>query len=215
MVNDLVAPDGSILFDAACCATGDGIAFDVWYGQHHLPALRARLSNAQATVYASATYRNLTAIFELPSGLRVEQALAAAAEPNPVADRWEQFVAAPLTRSKRPDAEDWARLARAPIAYPVFFGVPPSREEEFNRWYDEEHIAILLGCEQWLACRRFRLLTPHPDGYTHLALHYLADLRALQSPQRDRARRTPWRDSLATESWFRGEYRVCYRWGFR
>jgi hypothetical protein len=46
---------------------------------------------------------------------------------------------------------------------------------------------------------------------SHDALHYLTDLRALQSPARDMARDTRWRDKPIAEGWFAPEYRVGYR----
>lgn len=35
-----------------------------------------------------------------------------------------------------------------------------SREEEFNRWYDEIHIPdIMRGCPEFLTCRRYKLVS--------------------------------------------------------
>jgi hypothetical protein len=100
----------------------------------------------------------------------------------------------------------------ADILYPVFFRVPAAREQEFDAWYNDEHLALLQGCEYWPMCQRYRIRDPG-KGWTHVALHYLTDLRALESRERDQARSTPWRDRLAAESWFKGEYRVYYQWG--
>ncbi len=33
---------------------------------------------------------------------------------------------------------------RAPVLYAVWFGVPASAAEEFEAWYREEHIPLLL-----------------------------------------------------------------------
>ena len=204
-------PAGSILFDFVEAVTTKGIDFDVWHANHHLPVLRAEISGAIEIAYASASRGSLTSVFELPQGMQVERALASAV-PHPTAKRMERFVAVPLGAQRREDACEISELPhRTPIFYAVFFGVPTARADEFGRWYEEEHLPLLFGCEQWLGCRRFRLESPHPDGYTHLALHYLADLRALQSPQRDAARKTPWRNRLVAEGWFKGEYRVNYR----
>lgn len=206
---------GSILFDAVHAASSEGIAFDVWHSLEHLPALRATLPHATEQRYASASRHSLVSIFELPHGADAGRALSAvAAAPAPAGsvNRIERFVAVPLRAQQRADAGEPATLpARAAVAYPVFFGVPPEHEDDFNAWYDEEHLPILLGCPQWLGCRRFRLQGAHAQGHTHLALHYLADLRALQSPERDAARDTPWRDRLAAGAWFRGDYRVYHR----
>jgi hypothetical protein len=204
-------PPGSIVFDCAEAVAAKGIAFDVWHANHHLPALRAQLSGASELAYASASLRSLTYIFELGAGLAMRD--LPAAEAHPSVARIERFAAVPLGAGrKRDDACEVSELPhRTPIMYAVFFGVPAARTDEFDRWYEDEHMPILLKCEQWLGYRRFRLETPHPDGHTHLAVHYLADLRALESSERDVARSTPWRNRLVAEGWFKGEYRVNYR----
>lgn len=96
----------------------------------------------------------------------------------------------------------------AAFVYPVMFSVPEHREEEFNRWYDEEHVPLLLRNEHWVACRRYRIVSGEPGPWTHLALHYLSDLRALESKEREEARTTEWRTRLAQEEWFKGSYSV-------
>ena len=63
--------------------------------------------------------------------------------------------------------------------------------------------------------RRFRIIDGEPERWTHLALHYLADSRALTSPERERARASPWRARLAQESWFNGKYFVFAKHGVR
>ena len=81
----------------------------------------------------------------------------------------------------------------------------------FSAWYVEEHLDMLLRSPYWPACRRYRIQNPGAGAWTHVALHYLTDLRALESPERDAARSTPWRARLDKESWFRGEYHPYYR----
>jgi hypothetical protein len=117
-------------------------------------------------------------------------------------------MAYPLSTQHRPQAYNWVE---ARIAYPVFFAVPPQEAGEFNDWYEQEHLGILFGCPSWMACRRFQIADAHPKGWTHLALHYLADASALRSPERTAARSTPWRNRLAQSPWFKGDYRVLHR----
>ena len=74
---------------------------------------------------------------------------------------------------------------------------------------------MLLECADWLAARRLRIADGEPADWTHLTLHYLADRRALDSPERARARATPWRTRLAQESWFKGAYLVFEKHGAR
>ena len=202
----------TILFDTAVAGVAHGVNFDVWYAARHLSALRREFDPQAYRVYASASCSSLTAILELDGAANDQSMVETPGELGAGIVRTEQFIAQAIGWQARPEASDIDVTARnAPIAYPVFFAVPDSREAEFNRWYDEEHLGILLGCPDWLACRRFRIITPHPAGFTHLALHYLGGIAALTSPERDAARATPWRDRLAVERWFRGEYRVLHR----
>ena len=63
----------------------------------------------------------------------------------------------------------------APVLYPVFYSVPDESADEFNAWYTEEHVPLLLKCKDWLMCRRFLISEADPQPWTHLALHYLGD----------------------------------------
>ena len=45
-----------------------------------------------------------------------------------------------------------------------------SREEEFNRWYDEIHIPdVLKGCPEFRTCRRYRQLSDPGGKESYLA----------------------------------------------
>ena len=204
-------PAGSLLFDGVHALPGEGIVFDDWHGNAHLPALRAALPTSRSARYASAVRASLVTIFELAADDDVQAALQAAAPPCPQVGWLERFVAVPGTVHRRADAQASGQPGRAPIAYPVFFGVPVQAEDDFDHWYDDEHMPMLLGCVAWLGCRRFRILGPHPRGWTHLALHDLADTSALASPERAAARATAWRARLSAHAWFQGDYRVLYR----
>jgi hypothetical protein len=45
----------------------------------------------------------------------------------------------------------------ASYAYTVFSDAVPGREQEFNRWYDEQHLADVLKVPGFVAAQRFRL----------------------------------------------------------
>jgi hypothetical protein len=206
-------PAGSILFDGVHALRGSGVVFDVWHGTRHLPALRTRLAGGAESRYVSALRASMVSIFELAQGADVRAALGARAEHCAAVEGIERFVAIPSTVHRRPDAAQTGAPGRAPIAYPVFFAVPPEAEHDFDHWYDDEHMPILLGCKDWLGCRRFRILGAHPKGFTHMALHDIADVSAIASPERDAARATAWRARLSANAWFDGDYRVLYRLG--
>lgn len=87
--------------------------------------------------------------------------------------------------------------------YVVAFAVPEQDREEFDSWYEEEHVPLLMKVPGWLRVRRF-LVRPGYAGHpwTHLALHEIGNPAALDAPERAAARDTPRRDALAEKSWF-------------
>lgn len=52
----------------------------------------------------------------------------------------------------------------------VMIDIDPEHEEEFNRWYDEEHLPERVGCEGFLSGRRFVSVEGEPK---YLALYEL------------------------------------------
>lgn len=200
----------TIVFDALTVERENTFAFDVWYANHYLPQALAGGAFLGARRYASPIRGSYLAVLEVARSAPADP-LATLAGPDARVTGLERYCADDLGEHRAPGVDD--AILEAPIAYPVFFRVPADREREFNAWYDEEHMGILLECPHWRACRRFRVRAPRPGDWTHIALHYLTDLLALESPERDRARATPWRARLAQEAWFRGEYRVYHRYG--
>ncbi len=62
----------------------------------------------------------------------------------------------------------------------VMMDVDPEHEEEFNRWYNEEHIPERLGIPGFLTGRRFLALEGSPK---YLALYELESPEVLASEQ--------------------------------
>jgi len=124
-----------------------------------------------------------------------------------------RYLANEVSDQRRDDAGE--ESLDAPVLFAVFFSVPDERVEEFNRWYEEEHVQMLLKCKDWLRVRRFEIFEGEPQPWTHLALHYLADISALDSPEREAARDTDWRKRLAEEPWFQAGSVVYEAFGAR
>ena len=200
----------TILFDALTVARENTFVFDAWYANRYLPEVFASGRFASVRRYLSPIRGSYLAIFEASKDLALESLAA----PHELIVARERFAADPIGARIAAGADEGGVL-EADILYPVLFRVPSHREQEFNAWYEEEHMEMLLRCEYWRMCRRYRIRGAGDGGFTHVALHYLTDLRALESPERERARSTPWRDRLAAEPWFKGEYRVYYQWGAR
>ena len=122
----------------------------------------------------------------------------------------ERFSAGQIAQAIRPDSAPDPR--DYPLLYAVWFTAPDNRADELHRWYDEEHVPMLMACPSWMAVRRFQVAQrPRHGATTFLALHYLSDVLALSSPERDASRRTAWRDRMAREEWFRGTYQIFLR----
>jgi len=82
-------------------------------------------------------------------------------------------------------------------------------DEEFNRWYEDEHVPLLSKCPGWLRSTRWTLLNerdPRPDGKDHtestarfLACHEWKSARvAFESEEFRHAVTTPWREKIMT-----------------
>lgn len=202
----------TIVFDTITVRRGGGIAFDTWHQNYYVPSVLATGQMLNVQCYGSPLRATYVAVFESnASPAALHGTLPAPAHEAILST--ERHVAARMNQQAAPGAGD--PFHDAPILYPVLFGVPAEGEKDFNAWYEEEHLGILLRSPYWPMCRRFKIDTPAPGSWTHIALHYLADLRALESKERDEARATPWRDQLAKHAWFKGDYRVLYKFGAR
>ncbi len=99
---------------------------------------------------------------------------------------------------------------REPILYSVRFKVPDDWTEEFDRWYEEEHVPMIYDCQHWAMTRRYRLKRAGAHEASHLALHYLFDARGLDAPQLVAARKTPWRQKFLQQRWFTDVEKIIY-----
>ena len=62
----------------------------------------------------------------------------------------------------------------------VMIDVDPAHEEEFNRWYNEEHVPERKACPGFLSARRFIALEGEPK---YLAIYDLESAEVLKSPE--------------------------------
>ncbi|MFI7616598.1 hypothetical protein ACIBP6_35765 [Nonomuraea terrae] len=94
----------------------------------------------------------------------------------------------------------------------VAFSVPDAFRADFDAWYGDEHVPLLMKADGWLRVRRYTV-RPGFEGpaWTHLALHELRDPSVMDSPERAAARDTPRRAALAAHDWFGRSGRWLYR----
>jgi len=94
----------------------------------------------------------------------------------------------------------------------VAFDAPDDVTPELERWYEQEHIDLLMRASGWLRARRYRVKS-HSGGprWTSMAFHELTDISAMDSPERAFARSTPWRAELEKGAWFQNAGRGVFR----
>lgn len=194
--------------------------FNAWYDEEHIP-LRMEVPGFAGAQRYKRNERDYLAVYDMdaPEVLQSEAYKAVKDHPSETTDwmlksvaNFTRYIGRPIGQQSNVEME---QALLAPVLYPVFFQVPEDRAEEFDRWYDEDHVPTLLECPDWLACRRFALEIAAPHPFNRLALHYLASEAALDSEARSKARATDWRAKLAGEDWFKGTYFVFNRHGQR
>ena len=213
-----------ILFSEMTPPPGRVAAFHAWYDEEHNPVRMAVPGFLSGQRYRDTTEgaEGFLAVYEM-TDLAALRGPAYDAVKNHPTDLTRDMLAevTGFTRylgvetSVRRRADAGGEALAAPLLYAVWFDVPEDRTADFDAWYDQDHVPVLMECRDWLMVRRFAVTAADPVPYNRLALHYLADLSALSSPAREKARATPWRARLAAEPWFRGTYKVFGRHGPR
>jgi len=189
--------------------------FHDWYDHEHIPARMVLPGFASAVRYEAVegTPRYLACYFlddmaELasPAYTRLKK------DPGERTARMLASVSG-FTRYICDAISDTGPVATVPAVLSVVaFAVPPAAVEQFEAWYGDEHVRMLMKADGWLRVRRYAV-RPGFDGpaWTHLALHELADVSAMDSPERAAARDTPRRAALADADWFSRSGRWLYK----
>jgi hypothetical protein len=195
--------------------------FHNWYDTHHIPVRMACPGFVSGQRYKRQDSDGFLAVYEMDDvGVLSSDAYKVIKNQPSEETAWMLAHVTGFTRYlagetsvKSQGAPDSALDAQ--VLYAVSFNVPAEAAAEFDSWYETEHIPLLMECPDWLMVRRMRVADGVPETYTHMALHYLADAKALQSPEREKARKTAWRDKLAKNDWFKASYTVFDRIGQR
>ncbi|KAF7296029.1 hypothetical protein MKEN_01417900 [Mycena kentingensis (nom. inval.)] len=101
-----------------------------------------------------------------------------------------------------------AKITSIPTApgkhFLVFNGMTPDEgmEDEFRRWYAEEHIPMLTQVPGWRASMRFKLISALRDNGNateYLALHEWESMDAFGTEAYKAATDTPWRTRVVVD----------------
>jgi hypothetical protein len=191
--------------------------FHNWYDTHHIPVRMDCAGFVSAQRYKRQDSNGYLAVYEMDDVGVLSSDAYKIIKNNPSEETaWMLANVTGFTRYLAGEVSVKAREAadsamNAPVLYAVSFNIPTEATAEFDSWYETEHIPLLMECPDWLMVRRMRVADGVPETYTHMALHYLADAKALQSPEREKARKTAWRDRLAKHDWFKASYTVFDR----
>jgi hypothetical protein len=212
----------AVLFSEMTPAPEFADRFHHWYNTHHIPVRMACPGFISAQRYGRQDGRGYLAVYEMDSVGVLSSDAYKIIKNNPSEETaWMLANVTGFTRylaaetSARPDGGSSTSPLDAPVLYAVSFNIPVEAQPDFNAWYETEHIPLLMECPDWLMVRRMQVSDGIPETYTHMALHYLASAKALQSPERERARKTAWRDRLAKNPWFKASYTVFDSLGAR
>jgi hypothetical protein len=189
--------------------------FHDWYNGEHIPARMEIAGFESATRYEAieGEPRYLACYFLDDMGaLETPEYKRLKSDPG---ERTERMLANVLgfTRYICDQISDTGPPAEEPGALSVVaFEVPDSDLDEFEGWYQDEHVPLLMKVPGWLRVRRYTVRAGF-DGpaWTHLALHELRSTDALTRPERSVARKTARRDALAGRDWFGRSGRWVYR----
>jgi hypothetical protein len=209
---------GAILFSEMTPDPSFETDFHAWYDEEHIPIRMQAPGFRSAQRYRAHSSPGYLAVYEMSDlgALASPEYQVIKGQPSD-RTRWMLKNVRDFTRylgketyARQRDQDDRTALDAA-VLYAVWFNVPADRAKDFNDWYEQDHIPILLKCSDWRMVRRFEITDGEPETWSHLALHYLNDVKALESPERAEARQTPWRDRLAAEPWFKGKYALFDR----
>jgi hypothetical protein len=203
-----------LLIAAFDFSTAHADEFHDWYDLEHIPERRAIrgfgacerwISDEQPTI-AVATY-DLDSVEVLRS-----EAYAAVAYGN--LSIWSKRVTAMCNRLLRFEGTqikpgDTAAPQRAGGLLLNAMNVTPEAEDDFNAWYNEEHLPALAAVPGTLAARRYR--SQEVDGGTHryVAIYHLQSPDVVRSKSWMAAVDTPW--SARVRPHFRDRIRILTR----
>jgi hypothetical protein len=188
--------------------------FHRWYDEDHVPVRLGSEGFLAARRYDAVEGEpKYLAIYELEdlSALETETYKKIKAEPSDLTKRmlgsvhgFTRFTCEEITDLGDPTATG------AFIAV-VAFSVPEGELAEFDDWYVSEHVPALLVAKDWLRVRRYAVVDREGGTWNRIAVHELANLEVMDSPERAAARVGPKREALSQRPWFDGSGRWLYR----
>jgi len=168
--------------------------FNDWYDTEHIPERRRIRGFITARRWIGAEDPKISiALYDL-DGVEVLQSPAYRAIAGANLSPWSKRLIGQCRRLLRFEGEQTLPQGQIPdvdSAAMLLFGmnVVPAAEQEFNAWYDEEHVPRLSAVPGCLGARRFRSTGTSPK---YLALYHLSAPEVVSTKIWEQAAVTPW-----------------------
>lgn len=206
-----------ILFSQMIPRDEDVDRFNDWYESDHVPARMVLPHFVGATRYAPADAEtpDYLAVYEVDDLVAFDTDGYLALKRSPSDETavmlsrisgFTRYISEEISDSGVPDSGVATKFLSV-----VAFAVPEEDEQQFDDWYGNEHVPMLLEAGDWLRVRRYRVRDGVGGPWTHLALHELSSIEVMDSPERGKARKGPKRNALVTKPWFENSGRWMYR----
>ena len=176
--------------------------FNQWYDTEHIPLRMGVKGFESAQRYRDAEADNFLAVYELASlaafstpEFRVIKTKPSATTAWMLANvnGFTRYLGDQLTVGGDPSAG----ALNAPVLHAVLLHVPPTSLQDFDDWFEQEHMPILLRARDCLMIRQFTIVSGEPHPFNRLALHYLASANVVAATGREMAESNPWRNDPA------------------
>lgn len=194
--------------------------FNTWYDEDHIPVRMVLDGFEGAQRYRSTGDDNYLVVYDMESMAALKTPGYDKVKTAPSAEtEWMLANVSSFTRNLGTELGrhgDIDAAIEAPLIFTAMFNVPEDEQADFDAWMTDDHLPILMENPHWMAVRRFGLTVSEPTPFNRLAIHYLGNEAVLNSPERERARGTDWRNRLAEKAWFKsGQYKGFERYGPR
>ena len=181
-----------------------------WRDEELIHHFKSPIENGSLSCYCAFNVNQLAFVMEMQALHGSEKTFPISSHQTPQTLLLQQELAQ-LTFEKRQQGASNHEIAN--ILYSVAFAVPDQWSDEFDDWYEKEHIPMIYKCEHWAMTKRYRIIqkdSASTTGSTHLALHYLTDAAGLDAPELKAARHTPWRNQWVQHPWFNNSEKLIY-----
>jgi len=213
----MIAQAGGLITVRLDVATEHDAEFNDWYQLEHVPQLTAMPGFVRTRRYfcEKADIRYLawyeTADEQVEAGAHFQSIVA---NPTPWSLRMRKFYGDKRERMnfKLMCEVGQTSFADAPWMYIVHTDIPDHIVDEYNAWYDSEHLPRCAGIPGVLSARRYMstgIAGGNSDGPKYLTAYELAGPDVWESPAALLARKTPWTEKM--RSLFSNTRRALYK----